>query len=81
MGYCKKDVSPLQMHWSYVFLALTHRYKGKGINGKCLNERGITLASNPGKVFERVKNEVHLTEVEAGGIPGSARWDHRIIRD
>ena len=26
MGYCKKDVTPLLLHWSYVFLALTHRY-------------------------------------------------------
>ena len=25
MGKCKKDVAPLLMHWSYVFLALTHR--------------------------------------------------------
>ena len=25
MGYCKKDVTPLLMEWSYVFLALTHR--------------------------------------------------------
>ena len=26
MGYCKKDVTPLLMHLSYAFLALTHRY-------------------------------------------------------
>ena len=26
MGECKKDVNPLLMHWSYVFLALTHRH-------------------------------------------------------
>ena len=26
MGECKRDVTPLLMHWSYVFLALTHRY-------------------------------------------------------
>ena len=25
MGQCKKHVTPLLMHWSYVFLALTHR--------------------------------------------------------
>ena len=25
MAQCKKDVTPLLMHWSYVFLALTHR--------------------------------------------------------
>ena len=26
MGLCKKDVTPLLMHWSYVFLALIDRY-------------------------------------------------------
>ena len=26
MGQCKKDVTPLLAHWSYIFLALTHRY-------------------------------------------------------
>ena len=26
MGLCKKDVTPLLTHWSYIFLALTHRY-------------------------------------------------------
>ena len=25
MGECKKDVTPLLTHWSYIFLALTHR--------------------------------------------------------
>ena len=25
MGQCKKDVTPLLTHWSYVFLALTHQ--------------------------------------------------------
>ena len=31
-------------------------YKGKGKRGKCSNERGITLASNFGKLFERILN-------------------------
>ena len=26
MALCKKDLTPLLMHWSYVFLALSHRY-------------------------------------------------------
>ena len=26
MGQCKKDVTPLRLQWSYVFIALTHRY-------------------------------------------------------
>ena len=25
MGWCKKDITPLLTHWSYIFLALTHR--------------------------------------------------------
>ena len=33
MPYCKKDVTPLLMHWSYVFLALTHhRYASLSFN-------------------------------------------------
>ena len=27
MGWCKKDVTPLLTHWSYVFLPLSHRYE------------------------------------------------------
>ena len=27
MGYCKKDVTPVLTHWSYVFHALTHQYE------------------------------------------------------
>ena len=26
MGWCNKDVTPLLMHWSYVYFALTRRY-------------------------------------------------------
>ena len=26
MHECKKDVTPVRYEWSYVFLALTHRY-------------------------------------------------------
>ena len=37
MGECKKDVTPLLTHWSYVFLALTYRsyiYNGNHVPGK-----------------------------------------------
>ena len=27
IGWCKKYVTPLLTHWSYLFLALTHQYK------------------------------------------------------
>ena len=59
-------------------------YKGKGEKGKCSNERGITLASNMGKVFERmvnnrVKNEIKTTEAQAGGQPGKSTADHITI--
>ena len=32
-------------------------YKGKGLKRKCSNERGITLSSNVGKLYERIINE------------------------
>lgn len=56
-------------------------YKGKGIKGKCSNERGITLASNFGKVFERIINNritprINMTEAQAGGQKGAATVDH-----
>ena len=58
-------------------------YKGKGKKGKCSNERGITLASNAGKVYERIVNErikkhVVITGSQAGGTPGNATCDHLI---
>ena len=59
-------------------------YKGKGQKGKCSNERGITLASNTGKVFERlmnnrIKDEVITSEAQAGGQQGRSTADHIII--
>ena len=59
-------------------------YKGKGTKGKCSNERGITLASNVGKVYERIlnertKKEVQITEAQGGGIAGNATVDHLIV--
>ncbi len=56
-------------------------YKGKGTKGKCSNERGITLASNFGKVFERIINNritrtINMTEALAGGQKGRATVDH-----
>jgi hypothetical protein len=59
-------------------------YKGKGKKGKCSNERGITLASNFGKLFERIMNdrikkETKITEAQAGGQKGVATADHLMI--
>ena len=59
-------------------------YKGKGQKGKCSNERGITLASNVGKVYkriinERVKKQITITKAQAGGKPGCATTDHLIV--
>ena len=59
-------------------------YKGKGEKGKCSNERGITLASNMGKVFERllnnrITNDITMTEAQAGGQAGRSTADHIII--
>ncbi len=63
---------------------ITRLYKGKGTKGKCSNERGITLASNVGKVFERIINHrikpnVHITEFQAGGQEGAATSDHLTV--
>ena len=59
-------------------------YKGKGQKGKCSNERGITLASNVGKVYERIINErvkqqVQIMKAQAGGKSGCATVDHLIV--
>ena len=59
-------------------------YKGKGKKGKCSNERGITLASNIGKLFERlisnrVTPKINMTDAQAGGIKGRATVDHILI--
>ena len=63
---------------------LKRLYKGKGKKGKCSNERGITLASNIGKTFERLTNnrileQVHITDAQAGGRKGRATVDHILI--
>ena len=64
--------------------SLKRLYKGKGTKGKCSNERGITLASNVGKMFERLINNrmtpsVQMTDAQAGGIKGRATVDHILI--
>ena len=51
---------------------ITRLYKGKGTKGKCSNEGGITLASNVGKLFERMVNNratatAQMTDAQAGG--------------
>ena len=62
-----------------------HRlYKGKGVKGKCSNERGITLSSNFGKLYERIINErvldkINMSEAQAGGRRGSSTVDHIVV--
>ena len=56
-------------------------YKGKGAKGKCSNQRGITLASNFGKVYERIinnraKEKLIISEAQAGGQKGKSTSDH-----
>ena len=51
-------------------------YKGKGKKGKCSNERGITLSSNSGKLFDRIINNrikevINMTPNQGGGIKGN----------
>ena len=64
--------------------SLKRLFKGKGTKGKCSNERGITLASNVGKMFERLVNnrispEVNMSDAQAGGIKGRATVDHTLV--
>ena len=46
---------------------ITRLYKGKGTKGKCSNERGITVTSNVGKVFERIINNRAREDKNDGG--------------
>ncbi len=59
-------------------------YKGKGTKGKCSAERGITLASNFGKLYERILNnralkQINITDAQAGGKKGRATVDHLLV--
>ena len=59
--------------------------KEKGTKGKCSNERGITLASILGNVFERMINNratpmINMNDVPAGGTSGRATTDHLLTR-
>ena len=38
MGQCKKDITPLLMHWSYIFLALIHQYVFRKLVNPCCAE-------------------------------------------
>ena len=58
-------------------------YKGKGERGKCSNERGITISSNMGKLFERIINErakehLEISDMQGGGKKGSNTVDHTL---
>lgn len=60
---------------------ITRFYKGKGTKGKCSSERGITLSSNFGKLFERVINnriqsKIRITDEQGGGRPKRSTVDH-----
>lgn len=59
-------------------------YKGKGTKGKCSSERGITLSSNVGKIFERIINDrvvkkINMTDAQAGGRKQRATTEHIAI--
>lgn len=56
-------------------------YKGKGKKGKCSSERGITLSSNIGKLYERIFNNriepvLNITDEQAGGRKNRSTTDH-----
>lgn len=65
---------------------ITTIYKNKGKKGKCSNERGITVSSNFGKIYERiVNNRLHQTleisPAQAGGKKGKSTVDHIMLVD
>ena len=77
-----KNTTEIPKQWTEGHLK--RLYKGKGTKGKCSCERGITLASNVGKLFERLINnrvgpEIQMTDAQAGGMKGRATVDHILI--
>ena len=55
MGKCKKDVTPLLMHWSFVFLALTHQY---------VDSRSCTIQSSSGYNLNDWSNQLRLCKLD-----------------
>ena len=56
-------------------------YKGKGIKGQLVNERGITLSSNMGKYAERIVanrilKQINISDNQAGGRKDRSTTDH-----
>ena len=64
MGWCKKDITPLLTHWSYVFLAPTYRYK---------TERNLNVAtgqlrpSRSNLHFLRADAKYHVNKLQEKG--------------
>jgi hypothetical protein len=56
---------------------ITRRHKGRGKKGKCSNERGITVASNMGKVFERIMNNRALNKARISDAQAGARKEEQ----
>ncbi len=59
-------------------------YLRKGKKGKSSNERGITLSSNLGKLYERIMNEIikkkiNISDAQVGGRKHTATVDHLFI--
>ena len=65
MGECKKEVTPLLTHWSYVFLALTHRYD---------NWLPIESARTSEQLFEPIIT--HFTEAQIYASPALIELTH-----
>ena len=59
-------------------------YKGKGKKGMMINERGITMSSNMGKLAERIiadriLEQINMTDNQAGGKKRISTSDHIIV--
>ena len=70
MGYCKKDVTPLLTHWSYVFLAITHRHDARSLSAFDRTHLAISTGN-------RQQQPINMTNVpEPVGVRSySNRWE------
>ena len=82
--YCKilnKIITTENIPKQWLENTITRFYKGKGTKGKCSSERGITLSSNFGKLFERIinnriQNQINITDEQGGGRSKRSTVDH-----
>ena len=85
MAKCKKDVTPLLTHCSYVFLALSHWYNRTSLKGPplsvVLNERWSLIRGEINMICKDLASKMGHFVYFCGDIPGlkkgaSTFWDY-----